>query len=378
MMNPPGVRSRPRFSPWLIGAATVVVLLALVQWAFPPPFVVERPGPVVDTLGTVQTGKAGEDPQPMIQIEGAETYPTQGQLNLLTVSIQGGPDRSVGWLGLIPALLDPSQEIVPMEQIFPPGVSSEDREAQNEQLMDRSQADATVAALRQLGTEVPATVSVSAVVEGSPAAGVLKETDELLRVNGTEVLGVEQLRRLIAQNGADQPAEIVLRRDGQEQTVAVTPVASGTQETPGPAVLGIGVASEYDFPFDVDLLINDIGGPSAGMMFALGIMDTLTPGPLTGGHTVSGTGTIDGEGTVGPIGGLPQKMWGAAEAGTELFLMSVGNCDAVPENIPGDMTVVPVATLAEAERAIEDFVAGKEPVGLERCDSATSQAAPLS
>lgn len=355
-----------------------MVLLALVQWAFPPPFVVERPGPVVDTLGTVQTGKAGEDPQPMIQIEGAETYPTQGQLNLLTVSIQGGPDRSVGWLGLIPALLDPSQEIVPMEQIFPPGVSSEDREAQNEQLMDRSQADATVAALRQLGTEVPATVSVSAVVEGSPAAGVLKETDELLRVNGTEVLGVEQLRRLIAQNGADQPAEIVLRRDGQEQTVAVTPVASGTQETPGPAVLGIGVASEYDFPFDVDLLINDIGGPSAGMMFALGIMDTLTPGPLTGGHTVSGTGTIDGEGTVGPIGGLPQKMWGAAEAGTELFLMSVGNCDAVPENIPGDMTVVPVATLAEAERAIEDFVAGKEPVGLERCDSATSQAAPLS
>ena len=230
-----------------------MVLLALVQWAFPPPFVVERPGPVVDTLGTVQTGKAGEDPQPMIQIEGAETYPTQGQLNLLTVSIQGGPDRSVGWLGLIPALLDPSQEIVPMEQIFPPGVSSEDREAQNEQLMDRSQADATVAALRQLGTEVPATVSVSAVVEGSPAAGVLKETDELLRVNGTEVLGVEQLRRLIAQNGADQPAEIVLRRDGQEQTVAVTPVASGTQETPGPAVLGIGVASEYDFPFDVDL-----------------------------------------------------------------------------------------------------------------------------
>ena len=375
MMNPPGARSR--ISPWLIGAATVVVVLALVQWLFPPPFVVERPGPVVDTLGEV-VDKEGAEPEPMISIRDAETYPTEGQLNLLTVSIHGSPDRSIGWLGLVPALFDPSQQIVPMAEIYPPGVSSEDRQQQNDQLMNRSQADATVAALRQLGEEVPATVSVSGIAQGSPAEGKLADGDVLVRVNGTEVVGYEQLRRLIADNGADEPAQITVLRGGEEVTVGATPVSSGTAETPGPAVLGIAVTSDYDFPVDVELRINDIGGPSAGMMFALGIMDTLTPGSLTGGHTVSGTGTIDGEGTVGAIGGLPQKMYGAAEADTDLFLMAIGNCDAVPVNIPGDMTVAPVATLAEAERAIEDFAAGKKPAGLERCDSATSQATPLS
>lgn len=359
-------------SPWLLTAAGTLALIYLAQVVIPVPYVIERPGPVYDTLGTVRID--GEE-QPLIGVPEGEGYPTEGQLNLLTVSIVGSPEQSVGWFGLVPALLDPAQDIVPMEQVFPAGVSGADRDEANQQLMTRSQADATAAALRSLGHAVTGTISVGSVAEQSPAAGLLEAEDVIERVNGEAVTGYEQLRRLIEANGAERPARIEVRRGGEPVEVAATPVPAGEG---GPLVLGVGVTTAYDFPVDVTLRIDQVGGPSAGLMFALGINDTLTPGPLTGGHVVSGTGTIDGEGVVGPIGGLPQKIVGAANAGSELFLMPTENCAQLPKTLPDGLTVAPVATLQEALAAVETFANGGTPSGIETCDTGSSHAATLS
>ena len=135
-------------------------------------------------------------------------------------------------------------------------------------------------------------------------------------------------------------------------------------------LLGVLVTTEFEFPFDVELELDRIGGPSGGLILALAVYDELTPGGLTGGLSVSGTGTIDESGAVGPIGGLPQKLWGASIAGTDLMLMPLANCPDLPARLPADLAIAPVETLDEAIEAIETAVDGGSPEGIERCEEA--------
>ncbi|HEY2557118.1 MAG TPA: PDZ domain-containing protein, partial [Diaminobutyricibacter sp.] len=304
----PPERIRPKRSVvvgWsFVGAAFVLTLvLALV----PAPYVIEQPGPVFNTLGTDQpVGSApAKDAKPLIVIPSQKTYPTAGSLDLLTVSLVGNPDSLPSWFEVAAAWLTPSKAVLPVDAVFPPGTTTQQSNQENAQEMVDSQQDAIAAALNELGYTYPQEVIVKQILKGSPADGVLKVNDEIITVNGVHVPGVQTLRDLLKANGSGKPATIGIIRAGAPSTVQITPEKSGPT-----VIVGIGAGMHYTFPFDVMIQLNNVGGPSAGQMFALGIIDKLTPNKLNGGEHVAGTGTIDNEGNVGAIGGIQQKMYG--------------------------------------------------------------------
>ncbi|WP_150308321.1 YlbL family protein [Planctomonas psychrotolerans] len=346
-----------------LGWALILVsfVLILILSAVPSPYVIEQPGPVYDTLGSNEAVGGGE-PRPLIDIPDARTYDSTGELNLLTVSVVGNPENLPHWLDVATAWFTPSKAVVPVESVYPPNVSTEDRNQENRILMVNSQRDAVAAALTELGYEVPRTLSVESVIDGSPATGVLEEGDSITTVGGDPVVDLAHLRERIAANGASAPLEFGLLRQGTAMTLSVTP-----EERNGTPAIGVLIATEYTFPFDVEIELDDVGGPSAGMMFALGIMEKLTPEQLTGGEVIAGTGTIDAQGTVGPIGGIRQKLFGAERAGADFFLAPSANCDEVVGNVPDGLEVFAVATLDDALAALGAIAADSGYSGLPRC-----------
>lgn len=354
---------RRRGNGWLgwsiLGVALVgVTIVALV----PAPYVIEQPGPVYDVLGDVTI--QGEQ-VPMIQIPSEETFPTEGSLDMLTVNVRGNPDSLPNWLEVATAYFDPSRAVVPVDEIYPPGVTVEDSNEQGRVDMENSQQAAIAAALTNLGYDVPSQLKVVSTSEGSPSDGVLLPDDIILSVNGKTFEDVTALRAEIAANGVDKPAQVVIERGGAQQTLSITPVMS-EGDAPAP-ILGIIVGGEYEFPFDVTIQLENVGGPSAGMMFALGIIDKLTDGSLNGGERVAGTGTITATGEVGPIGGIRQKMWGALRENADWFLAPASNCNEVTGHIPAGLSVFSVETLDDALAALEVISTGGDTSNLPTC-----------
>ncbi|MET0302769.1 MAG: PDZ domain-containing protein [Microbacteriaceae bacterium] len=359
-------RRTPRRRSVTVGWVMLAVGLvgALVLGFLPTPYVIERPGPVFDTLGDVQI--SGEE-QPLIDIADEETFPTEGTLDLLTVNIVGSPDDPPNWVEVALAWFDSSKAVVPIENVFPAGITREESSEQSALDMTNSQQEAIAAALRQQGYDVPGVVVVAGLVDGSPAVGAVEEGDEILVVNGTAVQDVTELRELIAENGTDAPLEMTIRRDGAEQDVEVTPAISPDDgATP---IIGIFTGARYEYPFEVTIQLENVGGPSAGMMFALGIIDKLTPGAMTGGESIAGTGTITADGAVGGIGGIRQKMYGALDAGASWFLAPASNCGEVVGNIPDGLTVYSVETLDDALAAVEAVGTGEGRDALATCEA---------
>ncbi|GLY13009.1 hypothetical protein Kisp01_00250 [Kineosporia sp. NBRC 101677] len=346
----------PRTAVMLIACLFAVILSSLVV-LLPVKYAILRPGPVLNTLGEV-------DGQPLISISGHQTYETSGTLDLTTVSVLGGPDRKVTLLQVFDAWLRDSSAVVPEEQVFTPGETQEQSEAENAAEMTSSQESATAAALWALGIKVPTTLTVAGTDPAAPAAKTLQEDDVILGVDGKAIGDLAQLRTTLADSEPGAEVRVRIRRDGQVRTVST----ETTQNAEGDTVLGIYIVPDFDFPFDVKIQIEDIGGPSAGMMFALGIVDTLTPGDLTGGKDIAGTGTIDADGTVGPIGGIRQKLVGARDAGAEYFLAPADNCNEVVDHIPDGLDVIKVETLDQARTDVEAIAKG-DTGGLARCDS---------
>jgi PDZ domain-containing protein len=337
--------------------AVVVAIVVLVVLTFlPTAYVIQRPGPVYNTIGTAES--ADGEQLPLIEISGAETYPTSGTLDLTTVQVVGNRERTPSWFELALAWADPSRAVVPIDAVFPEGVSTEQRDEQNATLMVDSQAEATAAALSELGHDVGAEVEVAALAgDDVPAAGLLEPGDEIVSADGTRVADAAALRELIQQGGGD-PVEIVYERDGVRDSVRITPEQAAIDgETAW--LIGITLTTTFDFPFDVKIQLDNVGGPSAGMMFALGIVDVLTPGALNGGEEVAGTGTIAADGTVGPIGGIRQKLYGAREAGAEWFLAPAANCGEVVGHVPEGLHVFSVETLDDALDALDGIKAGE-------------------
>ena len=343
----------------LIAALLGIVVVALV----PAPYVIEQPGPVYDTLGEVTVG--GEQ-VPLIDIPDETTYPTAGTLDMLTVTVSGNREQPPSWFEVATAYFDPSKAVVPVDEVYPEGVTQEQSNEQGRLDMENSQKEAVAAALRELGYELGGTVTVAETQPGLPADGVLQAGDLLVSVNGETFADVTELREAIAENGVDAPAEFVVERGGERVTEEVTPVLAEDGET---AVVGVYVEGQYDFPFEVEIQLENVGGPSAGMMFALGIMDKLTEGELNGGEDVAGTGTIAGSGEVGPIGGIRQKMYGAVRAGAEWFLAPADNCSEVVGHVPDGLTVFSVATLDDALAALEVVAEGGDTASLPTCSS---------
>lgn len=344
--------------------ALIIALVSLVVLTFlPTPYVIQRPGPVYDTLGTAEN--ADGEQVPLISVEGAETFETGGTLDLTTVQVVGNRERTPSWFELALAWADSSRAVVPIESVFPEGVTREQREERNAMLMVDSQHEATAAALSELGYDTGAEVVVVEAIEGSPAEGLLEPDDVIVAIDGVDVESAPRLREAI-QDAAGAEIALTVLRDGQEQIVPLAPeehVDKGEKTW----VIGITMRTDYDFEVDVTIQLDNVGGPSAGMMFALGIIDTLTPGELNGGQRIAGTGTIDAAGTVGSIGGIRQKLYGARNAGAEYFLAPASNCAEVVGHIPDGLQVIRTESLEQSLDALEVIADGGDVSALPAC-----------
>ncbi|MFM1818910.1 MAG: hypothetical protein RIS61_508, partial [Actinomycetota bacterium] len=281
------------------------------------PYVLLTPGPAFSTIGEVEGQK-------FISINGAQTYQTEGDLFMTTVSEFGGPSEGIDVFQAIWGWLSPTQEVSPREAYYDESVTEEENRAQNVEAFSTSQTYAVGAALKHLDLPVLENVVVSSITEGTPAAGLLKAGDRIVSVDGISAATPKEVANLVRKRPVGSVLNFQIVRNGNELTIQVTSAAReddpGTEEDEdGLPYVGIGLDMQYQANFTIDFAQTGIGGPSAGMMFSLGIVDLLTPGALTQGKQIAGTGTIDGDGNVGPIGGIVHKLQGAKNVGATLF-----------------------------------------------------------
>lgn len=332
----------------LAGLLAVPLVLALLGVALlsPLPYVVYRPGLTLDVLG-----RAGG--KPIVQVQGHPTYPDDGQLRMTTVSVTR-PDTPVRLPELLAAWASRKDAVYPWDAVYEQGTTDRDSEQEGAVQMETSQDTATAVALQELGEKVPAVVKVVSVSKGAPADGKLEVGDIIVSIDGLAVTtkNTDEAVKRIQQTPAGGSVQLVVRRDGSERTVQVTP-----QEQDGTPKIGVGLGVGYDFPFDVRInLSDDIGGPSAGLMFSLAVYDVLTPGSLTGGERIAGTGEIEPDGSVGAIGGIQQKIAAADRDGAELFLVPKDNCAEALGADKGDVRLVEVTTMHDAVTSVQKWV----------------------
>ncbi|MGH3326740.1 MAG: YlbL family protein [Streptomycetales bacterium] len=343
----------------LVVAGLLLVALAIVASTMPVPYAALSPGPTADTLGA-------DHGQPLIRIEQHRTYPTGGRLDLTTVAVTGA-DFRMDLLHALRGWVDPQVAIVPRETVYPDGTSVEEIKRRNAEEMELSQQHATAAALRSLDIPVTATVIVGAVTKGAPALGVLHAGDRILAVDGEAVSTPQDVRAAVIRHQPGDTVRMGIRQGGRTRTVEIVTAPAPGDETR--AIVGIYPSRGYAYPFPVRIRLADVGGPSAGLMFALGVVDKLTPGTITRGRFVAGTGTIDARGNVGPIGGIQMKIIGADEAGADVFLTPEGNCPDALAVKPDGMRLVAVRTLGDALDALEALRGSNGWGGVPTCEA---------
>lgn len=319
--------------------------LVVIAFLLPTGYVIERPGATFDVMG--ETANV-----PVIDISGAETFESESRFDVVTVSVVGNQDATPNWFEIISAWINPEQIVLPVDEVFPPNRSTADVRAESVAMMEQSQQEAIAAALTALKIEVPRALYISSVTAEGPASQKLVAGDFIREVEGNTVFSVEQLREQIQQTQGKETL-ITVSRDGMDKSVTLRPEFDGENY-----LLGVLVGYTYEFPLEVSLQLGNVGGPSGGLMFALGIFDQLTPGSLALDNHVVGTGTITSEGSVGPIGGIRLKMLAAQREGADLFLAPLANCSEVVGNEPEELLVVPVADLEQAIKITEEFSAG--------------------
>jgi PDZ domain-containing protein len=335
---------RPKRGSWAITALLVLSLAGLMT--LPSGYVIERPGQVFNVMGEL-------DEKPVISATDVETFKSETRLDITTVSLLGNRDSTPGWLQILAAWMDPDQVVLPLDEVYPPQLSTEQVRAESTAQMEVSQQDAIAAALTELGYELDRQLYVASVIAETPASKKLVAGDFLVAVSSVAVATYEELRAQI-QLSEGNSVVIKVIRDGKPMEFELTP-----EEKEDSWVIGAMVGYVYDFPVDIKLQLGDVGGPSGGLIFALGIYDVLTEGSLAGKTHIAGTGTITADGTVGPIGGIELKLISAKKAGATLFLAPDGNCSEVVGQIPNGLSVVIVKDLKSALTAIQDFNSGK-------------------
>jgi PDZ domain-containing protein len=339
----------------LLVTSVLVLVFGLIGALMPVPYVMLTPGPTTNTLGEAAKGK------PMIEITGRQTYADTGHLNFTTVAYQGGPGNRIDLLTALRGWLDPKTAVVPEEAIFPKNESVQKVEQENTAQMENSQESAVAAALTELKIPITTVVKVASIQPGLPAQAVLRKDDQVVAVDGAKVTKLDDISAAIGNRKVGEPVKLTIKRAGKEQTVEVRTVAApaGSGIKAGKPVIGVVLGEDHQFPFGVKINVGDVGGPSAGLMFSLGIYDKLTPGSLTGGTFVAGTGTITAGGEVGPIGGIQQKMIAARDAGAKVFLTPKDNCDEAVPNAPKGLRLVGVATMHTAITSLDALRTGQ-------------------
>ncbi|WP_396904204.1 PDZ domain-containing protein [Mycolicibacterium phlei] len=329
----------------LLVALVPILAFGVLASVVTVPFVALGPGPTFNTLGEI-------DGKPVVDIEGTDVYPTSGHLNMTTVS-----QRDQLTLGQAMALwLSGRDQLVPRDLVYPPYKSKEEVEEANTTDFRRSEDSAEYAALQYL--DYPMAVTVENVNEDGPSAGKLQAGDAIDFVNGKPVANLEEFQEQLKDT---KPGDTVVldyrRKDGPPGTATIT---LGKHPERDQGFLGIGVLDAPWAPFSIKFNLANVGGPSAGLMFSLAVIDKLTTGDLNDGQFVAGTGTISGDGKVGSIGGITHKMLAAREAGASLFLVPAENCEEAKSAPQDGLELVRVETLEQAVDALKTLSAGGE------------------
>ena len=347
--------ARIRSSLVALGLLCIMVVAAV---AAPVPYVVYRPGPTFDVLGKAE-GKE------IVSVSGHPVYRDDGQLRFTTVSVTS-PEQRLSVFDMLAAWVSSTDAVYPREAVYGEDETAEDAERESSIQMTTSQDAAIANAMRAAGATVPEVTEVLEVAPGSGADGALKAGDEILRVEGVEVSSSADVVQGVSTVTPGDEVSLTIRRDREELTVPVKTTAA--PDDPERPQLGVLVGPGYEFPYDVDLSVaENVGGPSAGLMFSLAVYDTLTPGSLTDGKVVSGTGTIADDGTVGPIGGIAQKIVGADRAGASLFFVPADNCAAATaSDPPAGMRLVRADSFDQALTALKAW-ADDQDADLPRC-----------
>jgi len=352
----------PRRTATMLASTLMLIALLCAGVFIPVPYSEMSPGPTVNTLGD-------HDGEPVLQISGRRTYATSGHLNMTTVRVTSA-DYRMNVVEAVYGWLAHDDKIVPHDTLYPDGKTEEQSTQENAEEFSQSQESAKVAALKELGIPVKSWVIVSTVVKDSPAEGKLHAGDVIKEVDGTAVKEPTDVAKLVTKHKPGQDvvftvvpakeqaaAEKAHKTATRTDNVTITTAASDDSGTKR-AIVGISAGTDHTFPFTIDIKLADVGGPSAGLMFSLGIYDKLTPGSLTGGKFVAGTGTIDDNGKVGPIGGIEMKTVGARDKGAQFFLTPSENCAAAAKDTPSGLRLVKVDTIADALGALKDIRSG--------------------
>ena len=361
-----------------IGALLLAVGLVVAGATVRVNKVIEAPGPTWNVLAAVP----GDDSdRSVITVTGAQTYPAEGALRMTTVSVSGCPGYPVTLFDVVGAWLSPNKTILERDQVCPPSLSQQDVEETNQAQMTSSQNTAVVAALMETGMATRMVLTV----EGTgpdQTEGLLQKGDVLTSITpaggqATPTTTYTALRELLTTIPAGTAVELGIERDGEPMTVSLTTItppdanSDGAPDSEG-SLLGVYLSAEADSDIEATFGLSKVGGPSAGSMFALGIVDELTPGDLTGGKDIAGTGTIALDGSIGPIGGIEQKMAGAKTDGSGYFLAPASNCADVVGNVPDGLEVYAVSTLHEAVTTVE-AIAAEDTSGASTCEAVLAQ-----
>lgn len=354
----------------MLASTLILIALLCAGVLIPVPYSEMSPGPTVNTLGKV-------DGEPVLQISGHKTYPTSGNLNMTTVRVTGA-DYSMNLVESVYGWLAHDSVVVPHDTLYPDGKTEQESTQENAEEFSQSQESAKVAALTELGIPVTSRVVVSTVVKGSPAQGKLHAGDVIKQVDGNPVKQPEDVAKLVTRHDPGEKVTFTIipartaqaaEKAGKEpegsRKVVITTVKAPKENR---AIVGIQAGTDHTFPFRIDIKLADVGGPSAGLMFSLGVIDKLTPGKLTGGKFIAGTGTIDDKGKVGPIGGINMKLVGARDAGARYFLTPEENCKAAASDTPSGLTLVKVKTIDDAKKSLEKIQVG-DTAGLPSCSA---------
>ncbi|RKE21045.1 PDZ domain-containing protein [Streptomyces sp. TLI_171] len=337
----------------MLAATLLLIGLLCASVLMKVPFTEMSPGPTYNTLGTQD--KTGE---PVITITGRETYPTSGHLNMTTVQVTGA-NYQPSLVSAIVGWIRGDVLVVPHDNVYPQGQTDQEAQQQNAEEFASSEDSAKTAALKQLDIPVGTEIIVSSVTSGGPSEGKLHAGDQIVAVDGVVITTRAQVAEQVMKH---KPGETVVFTVVPHAKASPTPNPADQVEVPittakapdeDRAIVGITPGVDHVYPFKIDIGLQDVGGPSAGLMFALGIVDKLTPTDLTGGKFVAGTGTIDDDGTVGPIGGIQMKLIAARDKGAEYFFTPADNCAEATRGTPSGLTLVKVDDLAGAVKALD-------------------------
>lgn len=334
-------------------------MAACVSLAMPGSFLIQQAGPALDVTGDI-------DGVELVTIDGSQTYPSDTSLYMTTVSAYGNADFGVSGAQALGALAVPEHELLPVRALYGEEESADEVDERNAQMMTSSQDSGTVAGLEAAGLQVPMTLIVAGADEGSGAYGKLEENDVLTSITAdgtkTEISTFSDLSAVLGELPAGQDVTIGFTRDGTAMDTTFPTQAFETDNTgwdqPG-SRLGVYLTpTDLDFPLEVTYGVENIGGPSAGTMFALAIYDELTEGSLGADAKIAGTGTMSYAGEVGPIGGIRHKLVGARSEGAEYFLAPATNCSETVGFEPDGMQVFSIRTLDDAIAATEAIGSG--------------------